>query len=204
MKYVAPLRAGLSRDDVKIVILRNLLPKEDHAAIAARVDGQWLILDNRRIALVRDTEMVGSIPEFVLDEGARGASSRQIEPGRGQVPADRARPASSGLLSPRRKRQERNRRAAARSSAQRAGCDSLPDEDVASRRRRDGATAYNVMHMEHHGCPTAAGVDTGIIIRSDPVLLNQGMRPHNPIRHSNQPPQDRAVESRSAFGRTPN
>src|ERR1700680_473869 len=72
VKYVALLQAGLSHDDVKIVILRNLLPKEDHAAVAARVDGQRLILDNRRLALVRDTGMVGSIPEFVLDEdGAR-------------------------------------------------------------------------------------------------------------------------------------
>jgi predicted transglutaminase-like cysteine proteinase len=68
VKYVALLQAGLSHDDVKIVILRNLLPKEDHAVAAARVDGKWLILDNRRLALVRDTEMVGSIPKFVLDE----------------------------------------------------------------------------------------------------------------------------------------
>jgi predicted transglutaminase-like cysteine proteinase len=72
VKYVALLQAGLSHDDVKIVILRNLLPKEDHAVAAAHVDGKWLILDNRRLALVRDTEMVGSIPKFVLDEhGAR-------------------------------------------------------------------------------------------------------------------------------------
>jgi predicted transglutaminase-like cysteine proteinase len=68
VKYVALLQPGMSHDDVKIVILRNLLPKEDHAVVAARVDGQWLILDNRRLALVRDTEMVGSIPKFVLDE----------------------------------------------------------------------------------------------------------------------------------------
>jgi predicted transglutaminase-like cysteine proteinase len=68
VKYVALLQAGLSHDDVKIVVLRNLLPKEDHAAVAARVDRQWLILDNRHLALVRDTEMVGSIPKFVLDE----------------------------------------------------------------------------------------------------------------------------------------
>jgi predicted transglutaminase-like cysteine proteinase len=72
VKYVALLEAGLSRDDVKIVILRNLLPNEDHAVVAARVEGKWLILDNRRLALVRDSEMVRSIPEFVLDEdGAR-------------------------------------------------------------------------------------------------------------------------------------
>jgi predicted transglutaminase-like cysteine proteinase len=68
VKYLALLQAGLPQDDVKIVILQNLLPKEDHAAVAARVDGQWLILDNRRLALVRDTKMVGSIPKFVLDE----------------------------------------------------------------------------------------------------------------------------------------
>jgi hypothetical protein len=33
------LQAGLSQDDVKIVILQNLLPKEDYAAVAARVNG---------------------------------------------------------------------------------------------------------------------------------------------------------------------
>jgi len=37
---------GLVHEDVRIVILRNVLPKEDHAAVAARVDGRWLILDN--------------------------------------------------------------------------------------------------------------------------------------------------------------
>jgi predicted transglutaminase-like cysteine proteinase len=72
VKYIALLEAGLSRDEVKIVVLRNLLPNEDHAVVAARVEGKWLILDNRRLALVRDSEMVRSIPEFVLDEnGAR-------------------------------------------------------------------------------------------------------------------------------------
>src|SRR5580698_10326529 len=68
VKYLALLEAGLSRDDVKIVILRDLLPREDHAVVAARVDGKWLILDNLHLALVRDTEMVRSIPKFVLDQ----------------------------------------------------------------------------------------------------------------------------------------
>jgi predicted transglutaminase-like cysteine proteinase len=91
VKYVALLQAGLSHDDVKIVILRNLLPKEDHAAVAARVDGQWLILDNRRLALVRDTEMVRSMPKFVLDEGG----TRRF------VPSNRAgQGPSTGRLSP--------------------------------------------------------------------------------------------------------
>ena len=71
---------------MKIVILRNLLPREDHAAVAARVDGQWLILDNRRLALVRDTKMVGSIPKFMLDE----EGTRRFVPSNraGQGPGD--------------------------------------------------------------------------------------------------------------------
>jgi predicted transglutaminase-like cysteine proteinase len=83
VKYVALLQAGLSHDDVKIVILRNLLPKEDHAVVAARVDGQWLILDNRRLALVRDTKMVGSIPKFVLDENGTRRFVRSNRAGQG-------------------------------------------------------------------------------------------------------------------------
>jgi predicted transglutaminase-like cysteine proteinase len=64
VKYVALVQAGVPRNDVKIVIL----PKEDHAVVAARVERQWLILDNRRLTLVRDIDMVGCIPRFVLNE----------------------------------------------------------------------------------------------------------------------------------------
>jgi predicted transglutaminase-like cysteine proteinase len=109
VKYVALLQAGLSPDDVKIVILANLLPNEDHAAVAARVDGQWLILDNRWLALVPDADVVRSIPEFVLDEGgarrfvasdrtAQGPSVNRSTPG----------PVSSGRFNRVHTRQEKN------------------------------------------------------------------------------------------------
>jgi predicted transglutaminase-like cysteine proteinase len=68
VKYVALREAGLSNADVKIVILRNLLPNEYHAVAAARVNGEWLILDNRRLTLVRDTDMTRATPIFQLDE----------------------------------------------------------------------------------------------------------------------------------------
>jgi predicted transglutaminase-like cysteine proteinase len=68
VKYVALLVAGLSKDAVKIVVLRNRLPNEDHAVVAVRVDNQWLILDNRTLTLVRDTDVTRAIPEFVLDD----------------------------------------------------------------------------------------------------------------------------------------
>jgi predicted transglutaminase-like cysteine proteinase len=72
LKYAALLEAGISKDDVKIVILKDVFPNEDHAAVATRVDGQWLILDNRTLTLVRDTDVTRAIPEFVLDhEGVK-------------------------------------------------------------------------------------------------------------------------------------
>jgi predicted transglutaminase-like cysteine proteinase len=72
LKYAALLEAGISREDVKIVILKNFFPNENHAAVATRVDDQWLILDNRTLTLVRDTDITRAIPEFVLDhEGVK-------------------------------------------------------------------------------------------------------------------------------------
>jgi predicted transglutaminase-like cysteine proteinase len=68
LKYAALLEAGLSRDDLKIVVFRNLVRNEDHAVLVARVDGDWRILDNRNLVLVRHTELVGAHPMFVLDQ----------------------------------------------------------------------------------------------------------------------------------------
>jgi predicted transglutaminase-like cysteine proteinase len=72
VKYAALLEAGVPADDVKIVVLKNLFPDEYHAVAAARVNGEWLIMDNRTLTLVRDTDLTRAIPEFVLDdEGVR-------------------------------------------------------------------------------------------------------------------------------------
>ena len=72
VKYAALLQAGVPKSDVKIVVLKNLFPIEHHAVAAARVDGEWLILDNRTLTLVRDTDVARTIPEFVLDtDGVR-------------------------------------------------------------------------------------------------------------------------------------
>lgn len=67
VKYVALREAGLSSEDVKIVILRNPFPNEYHAVAAVRVNEEWLILDNRSLTLVRDT-MIRATPEFLFDE----------------------------------------------------------------------------------------------------------------------------------------
>jgi predicted transglutaminase-like cysteine proteinase len=68
VKYLALLDVGISEADLKIVPMKNVFPSEDHAVVAARVDGEWLILDNRTLTLVRDTNLTRAIPEFVLDQ----------------------------------------------------------------------------------------------------------------------------------------
>jgi predicted transglutaminase-like cysteine proteinase len=67
-KYVALRAAGIAADDVRLVIVRNLAVDEDHAVVAVRLDGSWIMLDNRWLALVEDVEMRRVVPLFVLDD----------------------------------------------------------------------------------------------------------------------------------------
>ena len=68
VKYLALLDTGMSVADLKIVLMRNIFPNEHHAVVAARVDDEWLILDNRTLTLVRDTNLTRAVPMFVLDQ----------------------------------------------------------------------------------------------------------------------------------------
>ena len=67
VKYLALLEVGISEADLRIVLMKNVFPSEDHAVLAARVDGEWLILDSRTLTLVRDMDVTRAAPIFVLD-----------------------------------------------------------------------------------------------------------------------------------------
>jgi predicted transglutaminase-like cysteine proteinase len=67
-KYVALLQAGVAADDVRLVIVRDLALAQDHAVVAARLDGIWLMLDNRRLVLLPDVDMPRVRPLFALDD----------------------------------------------------------------------------------------------------------------------------------------
>jgi predicted transglutaminase-like cysteine proteinase len=68
-KYVALREAGVPKNDVRFVIVRDLMSSIDHAVLAARVDDKWLVLDNRRLMLTEDKAMARSmLPLFVFDE----------------------------------------------------------------------------------------------------------------------------------------
>jgi len=66
-KFVALQRAGISPDDLRIVIMRDTIRGEDHAVAAARLDGRWLTLDNRRMAMIEDALIRNFQPTFVID-----------------------------------------------------------------------------------------------------------------------------------------
>lgn len=71
-KYVALTAAGVAAEDVKLVIVRNTAANEDHAVATVRLDGHWVVLDNRSLTLVADADMRDAVPLFVLDgDGVR-------------------------------------------------------------------------------------------------------------------------------------
>ncbi len=71
-KYVALIEAGIAAEDVKLMIVRNTAANEDHAVTAVRLDGSWIILDNRWLKLVEDTAMPQTVPLFALgNDGVR-------------------------------------------------------------------------------------------------------------------------------------
>jgi len=72
-KYVALTAAGVAAEDIRLVVVRDTVAGEYHVIVAVRLDGAWLTLDNRWLALLRDDELRHTIPLFVLDAtGVRG------------------------------------------------------------------------------------------------------------------------------------
>ncbi len=68
-KYVALRQAGVADEDLRLVIVHDRQVGQDHAVAAARVDGHWLILDNRTMSLSTDAHMRNVTPLFALDSG---------------------------------------------------------------------------------------------------------------------------------------
>jgi predicted transglutaminase-like cysteine proteinase len=92
-KFVALRLAGVDAGDLRIVIMRDTIRGEDHAVAAARLDGRWLTLDNRRMAMVEDAQVRNYRPTFVIDQtgimqyddapllaGLRGTDSAPMDP----------------------------------------------------------------------------------------------------------------------------
>jgi predicted transglutaminase-like cysteine proteinase len=67
-KYVALRMAGIAAEDLRIVVMIDTVRHEGHAVAAARLDGHWLILDNRRAAMIEDSSLRNYRPLFAIDD----------------------------------------------------------------------------------------------------------------------------------------
>jgi predicted transglutaminase-like cysteine proteinase len=66
-KYVALRDAGFPIDDLRVVLVRDRIRRQDHAVLLARLDGHWLMLDNRRSELIEDSRIRGFTVLFAID-----------------------------------------------------------------------------------------------------------------------------------------
>ncbi|WP_029586658.1 transglutaminase-like cysteine peptidase [Bradyrhizobium sp. URHD0069] len=66
-KYVALREAGFPREELRLVLVRDRAVRQDHAVLAARLNGRWLIFDNRRAALIEDSDASSFTPLFAIN-----------------------------------------------------------------------------------------------------------------------------------------
>ena len=93
-KFAALRLAGIAADDLRILIMRDTVRGEDHAVAAARLDGRWLTLDNRRMAMVEDADIRNYQPTFVMDrDGIRRYATALLLAGIAVPAAEPALPA---------------------------------------------------------------------------------------------------------------
>ncbi len=90
-KYVALRDSGYAAEDLRLVIVRDRLARQDHAVTAVREGGRWLLLDNRHDVLLERKDAWHFTPMFVLSRegvnlfavpyGARPAEAPQVASG---------------------------------------------------------------------------------------------------------------------------
>jgi predicted transglutaminase-like cysteine proteinase len=99
-KYVALQAAGVAEDDMRLVIVRELAAEEDHAVLVVRLEGSWIVLDNRWLTLVDDSAMRRVVPLFVLaHDGVKQFAPTAIATLRpATAPAERGDPAPGALV----------------------------------------------------------------------------------------------------------
>ncbi len=98
-KYVTLREAGVPAADLRVLVGRVASSGGAHAVLAARQDGHWLILDNRRMAMIDDAHAVDLQPLFAFDSaGVKEFGGRMIAVAAApqEIPVAAARPNDAG------------------------------------------------------------------------------------------------------------
>ena len=70
-KYAILRATGLAEGDLRLVVVHDRRIDQDHAVLAVRFAGEWRILDNRRMLMLRDRQLADYEPLFILDDGVK-------------------------------------------------------------------------------------------------------------------------------------
>lgn len=90
LKFAALLEAGVSSDDLRLLVVRDSARSEDHAVVVARHEDQWLVLDNRRLVMLADTQLANYSPMLQLD--GNGGVRRYFDTALASIEHDTAPP----------------------------------------------------------------------------------------------------------------
>ena len=68
-KFAVLQASGIAQADLKLLLVRDMAVREDHAVLAVRVEGRWLVLDNRYSRLSEARDLPNFMPLFAIDHG---------------------------------------------------------------------------------------------------------------------------------------
>lgn len=71
-KYMLLRELGVAEADLKLLLVRDNAVRQDHAVLGVRVDGRWLVLDNRRAMPLESDEVAHFTPLFAIDHDGVG------------------------------------------------------------------------------------------------------------------------------------
>jgi predicted transglutaminase-like cysteine proteinase len=71
---------GVSRDDMYLVLVRDLVRRQDHAVLAVRLDGRFVVLDNNTDALLDDHQVQDYRPVMSYSGGRRWIHGYAADP----------------------------------------------------------------------------------------------------------------------------
>jgi predicted transglutaminase-like cysteine proteinase len=84
-KYAALRELGYSDQGLRIVIVHDKVAAEDHAVVAVRYEGRWLVLDNKTLEIKEDAAIAAFNPMFMID-GAGVKKITSLAPEQKQAP----------------------------------------------------------------------------------------------------------------------
>jgi len=59
--------AGIAETDIRLMLVRDTSVRQDHAVLGVRIDGRWLVLDNRFSRLMETRDLPHFMPLFAID-----------------------------------------------------------------------------------------------------------------------------------------